>query len=69
MTLVDHKGNILDDVVSAKRGERLPTDLGLSKDVGICGANNSRFFFVLSVHELLQELQSWCSHFPSTLSR
>jgi len=43
VTIVDHMDNILDQVVSASRGERLPIDLGLSKDVSICGANDTRW--------------------------
>ena len=43
VTLVDYQDNIMDVAVSATRGERLATDLGLSKELPICPANGSRF--------------------------
>jgi hypothetical protein len=43
VTLVDSNDDILNEVVSAKRGDLLMTDWGLSKDVEICAANKSRY--------------------------
>ena len=43
VNLLDYQDNIVHEVVSAKRGALLTTDWGLNKEIGICGANATRF--------------------------